>query len=150
MLTRESRAATTATADVRGTVIATAGLLALLYPLIEGRRLDWPLWSITLMAVCPLLLWLFIRYERALAARGQTPLVAPALLRHRGALGGLLVSVLFFAGTAYTLVLTVHLQTGAGYTLTAASTGLTGAPSAAFSPGRSGRSNDLLAIREPA
>jgi EmrB/QacA subfamily drug resistance transporter len=116
VLTRESRAAHAATADVRGTVIATAGLLALLYPLVEGRTLDWPWWTLTLMAACPLLLWLFIRYERTVAARGQTPLVDPALLRHRGALGGLLVSVLFFAGTAYTLVLTVHLQTGAGYT----------------------------------
>jgi EmrB/QacA subfamily drug resistance transporter len=115
VLTRESRAAQAATADVRGTAIATAGLLALLYPLVEGRALDWPWWSIALMVACPPLLWLFIRYERAVAARGQLPLIDPALLRHRGALGGLLVSVLFFAGTAYTLVLTVHLQTGAGY-----------------------------------
>ena len=36
VLTRESRAAHAATADVRGTAIATAGLLALLYPLVEG------------------------------------------------------------------------------------------------------------------
>ncbi|WP_433129074.1 MFS transporter [Micromonospora sp. CA-240977] len=116
VLARESRAEHAATTDLPGTAIATAALLALLYPLVEGRELNWPWWTIALMAACPLLLWLFTRYERAAAARGETPLIDPALLRHRGAIGGLLVSVLFFAGTAYTLVLTVHLQSGAGYT----------------------------------
>jgi len=118
ILTRESRAEGTEqaqSADLPGTALATAGLLALLYPLVEGRALGWPWWSLALMAACPAALWLFHRYERWVARRGGSPLIDPALLAHRGAVGGLLVAVLFFAGTAYALVLTVHLQAGAGY-----------------------------------
>jgi EmrB/QacA subfamily drug resistance transporter len=114
-LARESRAEEAASADLPGTVIATAALVTLLYPLMEGRTLDWPWWSIALMAACPALLWLFARYERGVVRRGATPLIDPELFRHRGAVGGLLVAVVFFAGTGYTLVLTVHLQTGVGY-----------------------------------
>jgi MFS family permease len=117
MLARESRTVHTAPADLPGTIIATAGLLALLYPLVEGRSLGWPWWSIALMAAAPAVLWLFARYEHTVAASGRAPLIDPALLRHRGAVGGLAVAILFFAGTAYTLVLTVHLQTGVGYTV---------------------------------
>ncbi|MGW1996588.1 MFS transporter [Embleya sp. NPDC001921] len=115
VLTRESSSEQALSADVRGTVIATAGLLALLYPLVEGRPLGWPLWIVATTAACPLLLWLFVRHERALGRRGGSPLVDPALFRHRSVIGGLSVAVLFFCGTAYTLVLTVHLQTAAGY-----------------------------------
>ena len=48
-------------------------------------------------------------------ARGESPIIDPALLHHRSSLGGLLVAILFFCGMAYQLVLTVHLQTGEGY-----------------------------------
>jgi EmrB/QacA subfamily drug resistance transporter len=114
-LARESYAEDAASADLPGTVIATAALLALLYPLVEGRTLDWPWWSIALMVTCPVLLWMFVRYERGVVRRDGTPLIDPGLFRHRGAVGGLLVAVVFFAGTGYTLVLTVHLQSGVGY-----------------------------------
>jgi MFS family permease len=115
LLARESRVEHAASADLPGTVIVTAGLLALLYPLVEGRTLGWPWWTIALIAACPVLLWLFSRYERRMARRGQAPLIHPSLFRHRGAVGGLLVALVFFGGTAYTLVLTVHLQSGIGF-----------------------------------
>jgi EmrB/QacA subfamily drug resistance transporter len=115
MLTRESKAEVAPSADLPGTAIAIAALLALLYPLVEGRTLDWPWWSITLMVLCPVLLWLFSRYEKGVVERGRTALIDPELFRYRGAVGGLLVAVVFFAGTAYTLILTVHLQSGVGY-----------------------------------
>jgi MFS family permease len=67
------------------------------------------------MAACPAALFLFHRYEQGVVGRGRTPLIDPELFRFRGAVGGLLVAVVFFAGTAYTLVLTVHLQTGLGF-----------------------------------
>ncbi|RKN10561.1 MFS transporter [Streptomyces radicis] len=115
ILTRESRAERRETFDVTGTLIATAGLLALLFPLVQGRELDWPWWTFALMAACPAILWAFHRHERRVAAAGRSPLIDPALLRHRGAVGGLLVAVLFFCGMAYQVVLTVHLQVGEGY-----------------------------------
>ncbi|WP_191971801.1 MFS transporter [Streptomyces luteolifulvus] len=115
MLCRDSRAEHAATTDIRGLAIATVAVLALLFPLVEGRTMGWPWWSFALMAACPLLLWLFARYERTVVRRGHTPLVDPRLLRERAPLGGLSVAVLFFAGTGYTLVITVYLQNGLGY-----------------------------------
>lgn len=115
LLCRESRSEHAARTDVTGMLIATAGLLALLYPLVEGRTLGWPWWILALMASCPPLLWLFLRYERTVLGAGGTPLVDPAMLRERAVLGGLTVAVLFFAGAAYPVVLTVHLQSTVGF-----------------------------------
>ncbi|MFF7146182.1 MFS transporter [Streptomyces nodosus] len=115
LLARESRREDAPGADLTGTLIVTAGLVALLYPLVEGRTLDWPWWTVVLMLLCPVILFLFHRYEQGVVRRGRAPLIDPDLFRFRGAVGGLLVAVVFFGGTAYTLVLTVHLQTGIGY-----------------------------------
>ncbi|MEU8674460.1 MFS transporter [Streptomyces sp. NPDC048560] len=114
-LTRESRADSRESFDIRGTLLATVALVSLLYPLIQGRELGWPWWTFALMIACPVLLWLFARYERRVADRGESPIIDPDLLRHRSSLGGLLVAVLFFCGMAYQVVLTVHLQTAEGY-----------------------------------
>jgi MFS family permease len=67
------------------------------------------------MAACPLVLWLFVQYERTVVARQGSPLVDPAMLRERPVIGGLTVAVLFFAGAAYPVVLTVHLQSTVGF-----------------------------------
>lgn len=115
LLARESRREDAPGPDLPGTVLVTAGLVALLYPLVEGRALGWPWWTVALMLLCPAVLVLFHRYERGVARRGAVPLIDPDLFRLRGAVGGLLVAAVFFCGTAYTLVLTVHLQTGLGY-----------------------------------
>lgn len=115
LLMRESRAPGAVSLDLPGTAIVTAGLLALLYPLVEGRTLGWPWWTFALMACCVPIFLLFWVYERGVVRRGQRPMIDPGLFRQHSVVGGLLVATLFFAGTAYTLVLTVHLQTGTGY-----------------------------------
>ena len=115
LLMRESRSPRTVSVDLPGTAIATAGLVALLYPLVEGRALGWPWWTFALMASCVPIYMLFWAYERAVARRGLLPMIDPGVFRQHSVVGGLLVATLFFAGTAYTLVLTVHLQTGVGY-----------------------------------
>ncbi|MFF2658516.1 MFS transporter [Kitasatospora sp. NPDC058032] len=115
VLCRDSRSEHATTTDIRGLVLATAAVLALLYPLVEGRTLDWPWWTFADMAACPALLWLFGRYEGAVVARGHGALIDPALLRRRAVLGGLSVAVLFFAGAAYPVIVTVHLQSTVGF-----------------------------------
>jgi EmrB/QacA subfamily drug resistance transporter len=115
MLARESRSAHSGRTDWVGAATITGALLALLYPLVEGRALGWPWWCFALLALCPVLLAAFSLHERAVLRRGGRPLIDPNVFRHRGADGGLLVALLFFAGMAYSLVLTVHLQSGLGY-----------------------------------
>lgn len=115
LIARESRAEKTTGADLLGLVIVTVALLSILYPLIEGRLLGWPAWCFVMLAVGLVLLWAFVRYERRVVRAGRSPLVDPQLLRERAPLGGLTVATIFFAGAAYPIVLTVHLQTALGY-----------------------------------
>ncbi|MDH6541102.1 MFS transporter [Streptomyces sp. SPB4] len=107
--------------DVPGMLLAGAASGALVYPLVQGRELGWPAWSIALAAAGPLGFWLFARHQR----RRPSPLVAPTLLANRGYTGGIAVAVAFFAAfTGLMLVLSLFLQgplglspEGAGYSV---------------------------------
>src|SRR5580698_10423968 len=52
VLVRESRAANRPRLDLAGVALISAALLLLLYPLVEGRQLGWPLWTYVSMALC--------------------------------------------------------------------------------------------------
>ncbi|MFE9609805.1 MFS transporter [Streptomyces sp. NPDC006012] len=64
------RAKRAARLDPAGVALLTAALLALLYPLVEGRELGWPWWSFALMAAALPLLAAFARHEARRAAGG--------------------------------------------------------------------------------
>ncbi len=101
--------------DLSSVVVLGAGLLALLYPLVQGRELGWPAWSFVLMAAAVPLLAVFIGTQRGLERRGLEPLVPPRLLRSRTIAVGSLVMVVFYCGMGAFFVLTLHLQNGLGY-----------------------------------
>ncbi|MFE0626105.1 MFS transporter [Streptomyces sp. NPDC058864] len=102
--------------DLAGSALVSLGVLMLVYPLVQGRDLGWPLWTYLSMAGAVPVLALFARYQRRLVARGGSPLVEPGLFRHRGFSAALLVGVVFFAAVSgLMLVLTLHLQVGLGY-----------------------------------
>jgi hypothetical protein len=68
-------------------------------------------------------LWLFVRFERLVKARGGAPLVDIALFRDRAFSSGLgAVMALFAAMGSFALTLTIFLQSGFG--VSAAQTGL--------------------------
>lgn len=103
--------------DVRGVLLAMGGVLALVYPLVEGRQLGWPLWTFALMLLSPVLLALFARHQRRRSAANQAPLLPMGLFRDRGFSAGLVVQLTFQAGVAsYFLILTLYLQSGLGFT----------------------------------
>jgi EmrB/QacA subfamily drug resistance transporter len=114
-LLRESRAPRPPRLDPVGTLLVTAGLLALLYPLVQGHDLGWPVWTYVLMAASVPILVLFAAYERHKTRKDGSPLVELGLFRYRGVVGGLLIALLFFAGAGYSFVLTLHLQEGLGF-----------------------------------
>lgn len=58
----ETQSAHALRVDVRGVLLAMGGVLALVYPLVEGRQLGWPLWTFALMLLSPVLLALFARH----------------------------------------------------------------------------------------
>lgn len=114
--------------DRGGLVLLTIALFALFYPLVQGRELDWPLWTIALMAGSIPLIAVFAWQQRATARRGGEPLMPPGLLRIRSLVSSL--SVIFPINTAVGVffILTLHLQLGLGYS--ALRTALTFLPAA--------------------
>jgi EmrB/QacA subfamily drug resistance transporter len=122
-LVPESRAPRAGELDLPGTLLITAGLTAIVLPLIEGRQHGWPLWTWAALALAPVLLGGFWLQQRALARAGGGPLFDPALFRHRAFSAGLITQFAFWCGQAsFFLVLALYLQQGRG--LSAMSAGL--------------------------
>ncbi|GAA2210544.1 MFS transporter [Nonomuraea monospora] len=101
--------------DVPGVLVLAAALLAVLYPLVQGRELGWPGWAFLLMAAAvPLLGW-FVAMQRGRERNGREPLIRIGMFRDRGMSAGLLVMLIFYCGMGAFFVLTLHLQEGLGY-----------------------------------
>jgi EmrB/QacA subfamily drug resistance transporter len=110
--------------DPGGAVLATLASFAIVYPLVQGRELDWPAWIFVLFAAGVGGFGLFALYERRHAERA---LVTPSLLRNGAFTSGLLVAVCFFASMiGLNLVLSLFCQLGEGFS--PLRTGLTLAP----------------------
>jgi EmrB/QacA subfamily drug resistance transporter len=111
----ESRAERPGAVDWPGTMLVTAGLTAIVLPLVEGRQHGWPLWTWVSLAAAPVLLGGFVAHQRRLAARGGSPLLPPALFKARTFSAGLLAQLVFWCGQAsFFLVLALYLQGGRG------------------------------------
>ncbi len=132
MLLRESRAEGALRLDPVGVVLATAALLLLVYPLVQGRDLGWPAWAFVLIGASVPAFAVFSLWERVKTRRDNSPLVPLALFRERAFVAGLLVSAAFFSGvSAFFLTFSITLQIGLGFT--ALHTGLTTVPFSAGS-----------------
>jgi EmrB/QacA subfamily drug resistance transporter len=111
----ESRAEGSRRLDFLGAALAAATLVAIVLPLVEGRRQGWPAWTFICLAAAVPLALAFVRRQRRLAATGGAPLVHPDLFRERAFTVGVLTSVVFYAGMAsFFLVLAIYLQEGCG------------------------------------
>lgn len=101
--------------DVPGALLLGGGVLCVLLPLVGVMDGVSPL--LALLALAPVLLWLFLRWERRVVARAGAPLLDVALLGRAPGYGtGILVGALYFTGfTGVFLVLSVFLQDGLGY-----------------------------------
>jgi EmrB/QacA subfamily drug resistance transporter len=123
----ESKAPRALRLDPVGVAIVTTGLLLLVYPLVQGRDLDWPLWTFLSMAAAVPVLAGFAAYERRKKALDGSPLVDLDLFRQRAFVPGLAVAAIFFMGIpAFFLTFSLWLQIGLGFSPLHA--GLTGAP----------------------
>ncbi len=112
-----------------------AGLVAIVYPLLEGRQLGWPAWTWLLMAAGVAAVALLavreargragVRAGRA-ASRVTAPLLQPRLFRIPAFAAGLGVQVAFAAGMqGFFLMLALWLQAGEHFSpLKAGLTGL--------------------------
>jgi EmrB/QacA subfamily drug resistance transporter len=101
--------------DLGGLLLVTAGLTALVLPLVEGTALHWPAWTWASFGATPVLLGAFVARELRQARRGRPVLLDLGLLRSRGLGAGLITQLAFWSGQAsYFLVLALYLQSGRG------------------------------------
>jgi EmrB/QacA subfamily drug resistance transporter len=111
----ESRSSTQSGLDLVGTAILTAGLVAVILPLVEGRQLGWPAWTWASLAVAPVLLAGFGLHQRRLAGAGGAPLIDLRLFRDRSLSAGLVTQMGLWCGQAsFFLILGLFLQEGKG------------------------------------
>jgi EmrB/QacA subfamily drug resistance transporter len=142
--------------DVPGAVLLAASLIAIVYPLLEGRTLGWPTWVWLVLAAGVAGLGALGLLEARRAARkngGPAPLLRAGLFRVPAFAAGLGVQVAFSAGMqGFFLAFALWLQAGehfsplkAGLTAVAFSVGsFIGAPAAVPLAQKHGRS--VLAI----
>jgi EmrB/QacA subfamily drug resistance transporter len=103
--------------DATSVLLAMAGGVALVYPLIEGREHGWPAWSFALLAAGIVLLSVFAARQARRVRRGHSPLVEPSILRRRPYVAGLAVVVGFIGAMGGMMIaLNVMFQTGLGFT----------------------------------
>ncbi|MEV6907646.1 MFS transporter [Amycolatopsis sp. NPDC051071] len=123
----ESRRGTSLTLDIPGALLATAGALLIVFPLVQGREYGWPLWTFAMMAAAVVVFGVFAWFEKRKSHRGGDPLVEPSLFRKRSFLAGMATGTIYFAAfSGFGLVFTLYLQLGLGFSPLKA--GLTGVP----------------------
>lgn len=115
--------------DMFGTILIMLAMFLLVFPLIEGRDLSWPLWGYIMMATSLPILALFAWWQRVKEAKDNSPLIVPALLKVPSFIKGLSVNIIFEgAMIGFFLPFTLIIQVGLGYEVIKAA--LTGIPTA--------------------
>ena len=102
--------------DLPGTILAILATGLLVFPLIEGRALGWPLWTYAMLAASLITFGALAVTQRHAARLGRSPLIALDLFRRRSFTVGLADSLLMFATVgAFALTFSLLLQLGHGF-----------------------------------
>jgi EmrB/QacA subfamily drug resistance transporter len=146
LLMPESRASHAPRIDAVGASLIGAAMLALVYPLIEGRQAGWPAWTFALLTTGFVLLAAFGVQQVRRTRSGRDGIVEPSIFANRGYSSGTLVLLVFFLGmTGFLFALTLFLQIGQGFS--ALHAGLTFVPWSAGLAVGAGLSGGALAPR---
>ncbi|GAB3958959.1 MFS transporter [Actinoallomurus acanthiterrae] len=113
--------------DLPGVALAASGTFMLIFPLVQGRELGWPMWTKVLLACSVPVLALFAAYQIRRKRVGATPLIEPGVFTRRSYASGVVFAIAFTGAMGGTLLtLGVFMQVGLGYSPLRA--GLTTAP----------------------
>lgn len=108
--------------DVTGMLLGGLGMSMLVYPLVQGRELGWPTWTLAVLAGSVPVLALFALHQLRRSRRGRTPLLRLSVFANRSYSSGVLFVVVFFGTiTGFSLAVGLFLQLGLGYTPLSAS-----------------------------
>ncbi|MFN4211277.1 MAG: DHA2 family efflux MFS transporter permease subunit [Devosia sp.] len=113
--------------DYVGIVLFGLGILAVVFPIIEGRAYGWPLWAFAMMAAGLGLLVAFVLWTRRRAATGAPQLLNFDLITNRQFMFGAFVITVFASGIpGMFMVISLLLQ--GGFDFTPLQSGLTNTP----------------------
>lgn len=119
--------------DLLGVVLAGAGTLMLVYPLVQGQELGWPTWTFLMLAAGVVALTAFVLQQRRRAASGRIPLAELGVLARRSYASGVVFVIVFFGGiVGFSLVVGLFLQIGLGQSPVKASLTMSGWAVGAF------------------
>ena len=97
------------TNDFVGIAIFGLSILAVVFPLVEGRTYGWPLWAFGLIAAGLAGLVLFYFWEKRRDRAGLTELLPVPLLENRNFVVGTLMTLVFFSGVPGLFMMSGHL-----------------------------------------
>ncbi len=113
--------------DIQGTLLVVTAIFLLIYPLIQGREYDWPLWSFVMMAASLPVFGVFAWWQKRKERLDGSSLVLPSLFKNHSFGVGLGINMVFeMAMISFFLTFTLLLQIGFGYSAVHAA--LTGLP----------------------
>lgn len=102
--------------DVLGVALITVALFMLIFALIQGRELGWPVWIWIMMASSPVLIAVFVALQNREERVSGTALIPPSLFKNRGFSAGVVTSFAAYSSIgAFFLILALYLQTGLGF-----------------------------------
>lgn len=112
--------------DIIGTILVVLTLSLLVYPLIQGRELDWPLWTFVMLACAIPAFILFVLSQRRKDRKDGSALVQPSLFKVKSFGTGLSINLIFqIAMAGFFLTFGLFTQIGLGFSaIHAAVTGL--------------------------
>jgi len=96
--------------DGPSVLLLSLSTMALVVPLIEGRRLHWPWWLMVLPLACAAGLVIFWRRQRNLAWHHQAALVDPAVMQPRFVRALLTVLVFYSSNASCILIVSLWLR----------------------------------------
>ncbi|MBE0581066.1 DHA2 family efflux MFS transporter permease subunit [Devosia sp.] len=113
--------------DYVGIGLFGLGILAVVFPIVEGRAYGWPAWAFTMMAAGLMLLVAFVLWTRNRAATGQSQLLNFDLITNQQFMFGAFVVTVFSSGIpGMFMVISLLLQ--GGFDFTPLQSGLTNTP----------------------
>ena len=102
--------------DGIGTLLAAAGTFLLVFPLVQGRELGWPVYSLAMLAAAPVALVAFALHQRRRNRSGSPSLIETSVFHRRSYVSGLAFAVVFISVmSGLGLTLGVLLQVGMGW-----------------------------------
>jgi EmrB/QacA subfamily drug resistance transporter len=102
--------------DLVGVALLSAALLGMLYPLVEGRALGWPVWLWAIATAGVALAVVFVLFERSKQRRDGSALLPLALFANRGFSAGLVTQATFQgAMNAFTVAWIIYIQSVLGF-----------------------------------